>query len=108
MQGYYVIYNHFTNAWWSYGSYWQVDRDIQKVSMPTKSDLTKYRLPDGSTDIMLSKYDNKDMLYDGGGKVNPNTIWKFDTIKDAEYYLMSGNIVTNYGQDFLTIRKIYY
>ena len=108
MTGYYVIYNHYTNAWWSYGSYWQMDRDIGILSMPTKFDLTNYKLPDGSSKTMLAKYDNKDVLYDGGGKVNPNTIWKFNTIKEAEDYLMSGNIVTNYGQDFLTIRKIYY
>ena len=108
MAGYYVIYNHYTNAWWSYGSYWQVDRDIQKISMPTTIDLTNYRLPDGSSKTMLAKYDNKDILIDGGGKVNPNTIWKFNSLKEAEDYLMSGAIVTNYGQDFLTIRKIYY
>ena len=108
MKGYYTIYNHYTNAWWSYGSYWQVDRDIQTISMPTTIDLTKITMPDGSKDIMMAKYDTKDVLVDGKGKVNPNNIWKFHTLKDAEDYLMSGSIITNYGQDFLKIRKIYY
>ena len=38
--------------------------------------------------------------------VEPFEIKKFNTLNEAETYLLSGNVVLQNGNDFVTIRKI--
>jgi hypothetical protein len=107
MKGWYCIYECSNNQWLMQGSWWQLDREYKTISMPTQFDITKYQLPDGTKDYMLGKYDNKNFLTLGEGKINPWSILKFETIKEAEQFLQNGGFSLTDGR-FYTIRKIYF
>ena len=111
MTGYYVIYNHATNSWWMNGGFWQMDRDFQNVNMPTKIELNDYwvkNLEDEyvkETKLTGTAYHN--VVIDKETKINPWNIRKFNSIKEAEDFMLTSIFPTG-GVDFYTIRKIYF
>jgi len=108
MKGYYAIYNHKRNAWWTVGQYWMLDAPYESYEMPTQHQLTKWWTADGDEKYELQKNDLKDVLILNRNKEkNPYNIFVFETLKEAEDYLLGGPIVKEQNEYF-TIRKIYY
>ena len=107
MTGYYAIYNHATNSWWMGGGFWQVDRDLQHVNMPTEFKLEDWWTSDGDKKVALQQTAYHNVVIDKGTKINPWNIRTFGSIKEAEDFMFS-NIFPAGGVDFYTIRKIYF
>ena len=108
MTGYYVIYNHATNSWYMNGGFWQMDRDYHTTNIPTQFKLEDWWSNDGDKKYLLLQTDYKNVVCENSIKVNPIGIRKFETLKQAEDFLLSGQIISSYGIDFYTIRKIYF
>jgi hypothetical protein len=89
------------------GGYWQVDRDFQKVNMPTELKLEDWWTSDGDKRIALQQTAYHNVVIDKGTKINPWNIRTFISIKEAEDFMFS-NIFPTGGVDFYTIRKIYF
>jgi hypothetical protein len=108
MKGYYAIYNHQKNAWWTQGNWWLGDTPYESHQMPTNYQLTKWWTADGDEKYELQKNDLKDVLILNRNKEkNPYNIFVFETLKEAEDYLLNGGIYKEHN-DYFTIRKIYY
>lgn len=88
------------------GNWWQLDREFIPFSLPTTIDLTK-TTTNGVTDYIMSKYNNKNLITLGEGKINPWSVLKRETLKEAENFLLSGGFSTSNGE-FYSIRKIYF
>lgn len=108
MTAYYVIYNHATNAWYMSGGHWQMDRDYQTINMPTEFKLNEWWSDYGDKKIQLNQSAHKNVVCESNTKINPHSIRRFTTLKQAEDFLLSGEIISSYGIDFYTIRKIYF
>ncbi len=108
MKGYYAIYNHQKNAWWTQGNWWLGDTPYESHQMPTNYQLTKWWTADGDEKYELQKNDLKDVLILNRNKEkNPYNIFVFETLKEAEDYLLNGGIYKEHN-DYFTIRKIYF
>jgi hypothetical protein len=107
MKGYYAIYNHKKNAWWTVGTYWMNDTPIETHYLPTRYELTRGWSTDGDSRVDLRSDDFKDVVcWNKGVEKNPYNIFLFETLKEAEDYLLSGVIYKEHN-DYFTIRKIY-
>ena len=107
MKGYYAIYNHKRNAWWTTGTYWMNDTSYETYHLPTNIVLSKWRNQDGEPQIDLQKTDYKDIVaWNKSVEKNPYNIFLFETLKEAEDYLLGGAIYKEHN-DYFTIRKIY-
>ena len=62
MTGYYAIYNHRRNAWWTQGNWWMNDTPYESYQMPTKYELTRWWTADGDEKYELQKNDLKDVV----------------------------------------------
>lgn len=108
MKGYYAIYNHKKNAWWTQGNWWMMDAPYESHNIPTKYELTRGWSIDGDPQMDLREDNYKDVLiYNRSVEKNPYNIFLFETLKEAEDYLMSGPIYKEHN-DYFTIRKIYF
>lgn len=107
MTGYYVIYNHASNSWYMSGRYWQMDRDYHTTNMPTKLKLDDWWTTDGDKQFILHQTDYQNVVCETNTKVNPHNIMRFATLKEAEDFLLSAQIIPTGGVDYYTIRKIY-
>ena len=108
MKGYYAIYNHKRNAWWTLGQYWMNDTPIETYHLPTNIVLSKWVNVDGDEKVDLQKTDYKDVVvWNKSVEKNPYNIFLFETLKEAEDYLLGG-VIYKETNDFFTIRKIYF
>ncbi len=108
MKGYYAIYNHKRNAWWTVGQYWMLDAPYESYEMPTQHQLTKWWTADGDEKYELQQSNLKDVIvWNKSVEKNPYNIFLFETLKEAEDYLLGGVIYKEHN-DYFTIRKIYF
>ncbi len=89
MKGYYVIYECSKNQWLSEGIGWLNDRDYYNHTIGTKHAIQ-------TTTVLM----------DGGDRVNPDRIKRFDTMDEAEVFLLR-TLASDNGE-FYSIRKIYF
>lgn len=88
------------------GNWWQLDREFIPIMIPLTIDLTK-TTTNGVTDYIMSKYNNKNVITLGEGKINAWSVLKRETLKEAEDFLLNGGFTTSNGE-FYSIRKIYF
>lgn len=107
MRGYYCIYNHASNCWWTSGGWWMGDFPFILKSIPTNIELTDWWTTDGDKKYVLQKNEMMDAYFHSDTQKNPYNILTFETLNEAETYLLSGRISKGHT-DFFTIRKIYF
>ena len=105
MRGYYVIYSHARNAWWAYGDYWMTEKEYVTKSIPMGYTISVGNSVGGAS-ASATNYENI-VTEPNPKEFQPHNIKKFDTLKEAETYLLSGSVYVNSATDFVTIRKIY-
>ena len=105
MRGYYVIYSHSQNAWWGNGDVWYKEKEYVTKSLPMGYTIS-VGTSVGGANASATNYENivtEPIIKD----FYPQSIKRFDTLNDAEQYLLGGSIYVNTAIDFVTIRKIY-
>lgn len=109
MKGWYCIYECSNNQWLMEGNGWKNDRDFYIQNIGTKHAIQinqSYNYNPNLPQIEVIDTQSVSVLTDGGYKVNPDSILKFETLAEAESYLLS-MFATDSGQ-FYSIRKIYF
>lgn len=106
MQSSFVIYNHTSNSWFLEWGNWHSEYDLRIIPSPTNYHLHDVVNSDGDKVSMLTPMDVRNVMTQGPEPLYPYNIKKFDTISDAEMYINSHFSST--GNEFYTIRKIYY
>jgi hypothetical protein len=109
MKGYYAIYECSKNQWLYDGIQWVNDRDYYQKSIGTKHAITinqsyNYNPNLPQVEIIDTHHDN--VLTIGFNKVSSEQIMKFETMNDAEDFLLK-TFSSDKGQ-FYSIRKIYF
>ena len=105
MKGYYTIYSHSQDAWWAEGRYWHKQKEYVTKSIPMGYTISVGTSVGGAT-ANATNYEN--IVTDiSNVTFNPYNIKRFDTLNEAETYLLNGNFYMNSSTDFVTIRKIY-
>jgi hypothetical protein len=105
MKGYYAIYSHSQYAWWAEGHYWHKQKEYVTKSIPMGYTISVGTSVGGAT-ANATNYEN--VVTDiSNATFNPYNIKRFDTLNEAETYLLNGNFYMNSSTDFVTIRKIY-
>lgn len=107
MKGWFCIYECSKNQWLMNNQWWQKDRDLNEVSIPTRTRLDSFINHSADMEYQLLQTDYKNLMILGDSKVNPWSIQSFETLQEAERYLFNAGFSTNDGQ-FYTIRKIYF
>lgn len=105
MKGYYVIYSHSQNAWWANGEYWMKEKEYVTKSLPMGYTISVGSSVGGAS-ASATNYENI-VTEPAFKEFYPQSIKRFDTLNDAERYLLGGNVYVNTATDFVTIRKIY-
>jgi hypothetical protein len=90
------------------GGYWQMDRDYHTTNIPTQFKLEDWWSADADKQIILHQTAYQNVVCENNTKINPHSIRRFTTLKEAEDFLLGGEIISSYGIDFYTIRKIYF
>ena len=109
MKGWYCIYECSNNQWLMDGTGWKYDRDYYPHTIGIKHAIQinqSYNYNPNLPQVEIIDTQSIPVLTDAGNKVNPQHIMKFETIVEAENYLMS-MFATDSGQ-FYSIRKIYF
>jgi hypothetical protein len=89
------------NEWWAN------DRDLLSVKIPVEYKLNSYPTGDGEKEYQLIHNNYRDVaLMSSDYKVDKFQLIKFETMREAEDWLVSSPLTTNNGQ-FYSIRKIY-
>lgn len=109
MKGYYAIYECSKNQWLYDGIQWVNDRDYYERMIGTKHaiqinqsynynpNLPQVEVIDTQQDVVLTL---------GQNKVEPIQIMKFETMGEAEEFLLK--TFSSAGGQFYSIRKIYF
>lgn len=108
MKGWYCIYECYNNQWLYEGIFWRSDRDYYPHTIGTKHAIQtnqSYSYNPNLPQIEIIDTQSVSVLADGGNRVNSNEVMKFETMVEAEDYLLKMFTSTN-GQ-FYSIRKIY-
>jgi len=109
MKGWFCIYECSENKWLMDGVWWQPD--YATITLPTKIELNEHWLTDNNgeykKDYMLYRNEYRNLLLKGDGKTNPHSIMKFETIGEAENYILNSGLNVSNGE-FYSIRKIYF
>lgn len=105
MKSYYVIYSHTQNAWYTNGGYWFTENNYTTKQIPIGFSIS---VGDnvGGTSAAVKEYANV-VVQTSDIKVDPYGIRKFNTLNEAETYLLSGEVNLYSSDEFVTIRKIY-
>lgn len=93
----------------SESSEWRLDRDYYMQSIGSKHAIqtsTNYSYNPNVPQIEIIDTQSVSVLVDGGMKVNPNQLMKFETMGEAEDYLL--NKFSSAQGYFYSIRKIYF
>ena len=108
MKGWYAIYECSGNKWLTEGINWLNDRDYHNVAVGTKHAIRTQQSYNSSNGYEIDVIDTQTewLLRDSGAKVNPNTIMRFETMGEAEEYLLG--ILPSTSDSFYSIRKIYF
>ena len=108
VRGWYCIYECSENKWLMQNQWWANDRDLLSIRIPVEYKLSMFPMGDGEKEYQLyhNKYtDIAAMSPDY--KVSRSQLVKFETMRDAEDWLLSSPLSTNNGQ-FYSIRKVYF
>jgi hypothetical protein len=105
MKGYYAIYSHSQDGWWTDGGYCYKQKQYVTKVIPMGYTISVGNSVGGAT-ATANNYENV-VTDDSAAEFSPFYIKKFDTLNDAETYLLSGKFYMNGSTDFVTIRKIY-
>ena len=106
-KGYYCIYECSENRWLMKNEWWANDRDLLSVKIPVEYKLNSYHPHDGEKEYQLIHNNYRDVaLMSSDYKVDKFQLIKFETMREAEDWLVSSPLTTNNGQ-FYSIRKIY-
>ncbi len=108
MKGYYAIYSHYKNEWLTTGNWWMSDLPHDTITMATDMELSRWWTSDADEKMTLNKKDFKEVMIKTGNTKSPFNIRVWDSLVDAEHYLLNGPISKNHPEDFFTIRKIYF
>ena len=109
MKGYFAIYECSQNQWLMDGIGWRYDRDYYTQSIGTKHAIQtsqSYNYNPNLPQIEIIDTQSIPVLTDGGNKIDPNQIKKFETMMEAEEYLIS--TFSSHSAQFYSIRKIYF
>lgn len=109
MKGYYCIYECLTNRWLYEGILWVNDRDYYPHNIGTKHAIQtnqNYSYNPNLPKIEIIDTQSVNVLTEGGNKVDRDLIMKFETMVEAEDFLVKKFSSSN-GQ-FYSIRKIYF
>lgn len=112
MKGWFCIYECSEGKWLMDNQWWSQDLALHTEYTATRWDavLTTVTEPDWSTkpDIQLRPTDYRDIaIVDKNHKTNPYSILRFETLQQAEEYLLT-NSFNLYDGKYYTIRKIYF
>lgn len=109
MKGWYCIYECRDNRWLYEGILWVNDRDYYPHTIGTKHAIqttTNYGYTPNASSVEIVDTQSISVLMDSGNRIDVNQIMKFETMGEAEDYLI-GNFSSQNGQ-FYSIRKIYF
>jgi hypothetical protein len=109
MKGYYCIYECSKNQWLYDGIQWVNDRDYYEKTIGTRHAITinqsyNYNPNLPQVEIIDTHHDN--VLTIGSNKVSPEEIMKFETMSEAEDFLLK--TFSSASGQFYSIRKVYY
>jgi hypothetical protein len=109
MKGWYCIYECAKNQWLYDGIMWVNDRDLQQMSIGAKHAIQisqSYNYNPNLPQIEIIDTQTTSVLCEGGNTIDPHQIMKFETMLEAEEFLMK-MFTSTYGS-FFSIRKIYF
>jgi hypothetical protein len=109
MKGYFAIYECSKNQWLYEGSQWVNDRDYCERMIGTKHAIQinqSYNYNPNLPQVEVIDTQQDVVLISGPNKVSPQQIMKFETMNEAEDYLLKTFYPAS-GQ-FYSIRKIYF
>jgi hypothetical protein len=110
MRAYYTIYECKENQWLMEGNYWLRDGGYHIESIGIKHDVVvqhSYNPNDTNPIISVVDREMRNVLVSNPPQTpNPHSIKKWNSMSEAEDYLMSGAIYPQSGE-FYSIRKIW-
>jgi hypothetical protein len=110
MKGYYCIYECSKNQWLLDDvGHWVSDRDYYTQMVGKKHAIQisqNYNYNPNGTQIEIIDTESIAVLTDNGVKVNAENLKKFETMMEAETYLL--NAFSSDAGNFYSIRKIYF
>ncbi len=109
MKGWYCLYECSKNQWLLNSLYWLNDRDYYSQMVGTKhaiQTIANYSYNPNQSQIEVIDVQSIPVLTEGFNKVNPNELMKFETIAEAEEYLV--NTFSADNGEFYSVRKIYF
>lgn len=109
MKGWYCIYECKDNQWLYEGIFWRSDRDYYPHTIGTKHAIQisqSYNYNPNLPQIEVVDTQTISVLTEGGNIVNPAEIMKFETMVEAEEYLLK--TFSSASGQFYSIRKIYF
>lgn len=107
MKGWYCIYECSKNQWLLNNQWWQKDRDLNIVNIPTQTKLDSYITHSADMEYQLIQTNYQNVVTLGDSKISAWSILTFETLQNAEKYLLNAGFSTTEGQ-FYSIRKIYF
>lgn len=109
MKGWYCIYECKDNQWLYEGIFWRSDRDYYPHTIGIKHAIQvsqNYNYNPNLPQIEIIDTQSIPVLTEGGNIVNPTEIMKFETMVEAEEYLLK--TFSSASGQFYSIRKIYF
>ena len=109
MKGWYCIYECSSNRWLYEGIQWVNDRDYYSLNIGTKHAIqtnTNYEYNPNLPKIEVVDTQSMPVLTEGSNRLDVNQIMKFETMVEAEQYLLA--TFTSANGQFYSIRKIYF
>jgi hypothetical protein len=109
MKGWYCIYECVKNEWLYDGIMWVKDRDYHARSIGTKHAIMinqSYNYNPNLPQVEVIDTEHDVVLTEGPQRVDRDQLMKFETISEAEDFLLKTFSSSN-GQ-FYSIRKIYF
>lgn len=109
MKGYFCIYECCQNKWLYEGHAWVNDRDYHSHSIGTKHAIQisqSYNYNPNLPQVEVIDTQHELVLTEGPQKVDRDQLMKFETMSEAEEYLLE-NFSSAQGY-FYSIRKIYF
>ena len=109
MKGWHCIYECKNNQWLLDGIGWKYDRDYYPHMIGTKHAIQinqSYNYNPNLPQVEIVDTQHVNVLTDSGDRVDTSQIMKFETMIEAEEYLLA-KFTSSSGQ-FYSIRKIYF
>ena len=109
MKGYYAIYECSKNQWLYNGIMWVNDRDYYTQPIGVKHAITmnqSYNYNPNLPQVEIIDTATVNVLIEGGNNVDSQQIMKFETMNEAEDFLLK--TFSSVSGQFYSIRKIYF